>query len=103
MVGLALHHCVHSRRLRFAGGSGASRFQFGQHRVHSEGPNGDGDPADIAVTPLANVARLVGELALPELHGDGRRSGCPAGGNSTQRAAKVVHKCLLATEEGGSE
>src|SRR5271166_2569433 len=40
-------------------------------RAACPGPGGAG--ADIAVTPLDNVARLVGELALPELHGDGRR------------------------------
>ena len=48
VVGLAPHHGVHGRQPRFAGGSGAGRFQFGQHRVDTEGPDGGGDPAGIA-------------------------------------------------------
>jgi hypothetical protein len=48
VVGLAPHHGVHGRQPRFAGGSGASRFQFGQHRVDAEGLDGGGDPAGIA-------------------------------------------------------
>ena len=48
VVGLAPHHGVHGRQPRFAGGSGAGRFQLGQHRVDTEGPDGGGDPAGIA-------------------------------------------------------
>ena len=48
VVGLAPHHGVHGRQPRFAGGGGASSFQFGQHRVDTEGPDGGGDPVGIA-------------------------------------------------------
>ena len=48
VVGLAPHHGVHGRQPRFAGGSGDGRFQFGQHRVDTEGPDSGSDPAGIA-------------------------------------------------------
>ena len=71
MVGLGPHHGVHGRQPPFVGGSGASCFQFGQHCVDAEGPDGGGDPAGIAdqggqprrMQPTASLAVLIYNFA----------------------------------------